>query len=638
MRKTLLLLLSLIFISSYIQAEKLQFTLLHTSDEHSTLLPIPHTNYSATESNSAVGGFARLSTKVKEIRAQNEQMNIPTLLFSSGDIFGGSPFSWLIPNQRSYEISIMQKIGYDAMTLGNHCFDYGPEVLAEYLTRAGYADGYPDMAIINSHFNIPDHLALKNINILPHKIIELPHGLKIGILGILGKAAMALAPAAGEVTIYDEIGKGNETVKILKEQGADIILMLSHSGLKSDQEMARKISGIDIILGGHDHIQTPEPIYVKNTLIFHPDHYLRFLGQLDFEYDTQTKSLDLVNSHYLHEINSKVPEDVEIAQIVQQAKIELDSLLEVSSQGYFKEVSKSIIHSSFDVAKDADLKETGLGNFITDAMRLEASKVTGERVDLALQGNGVIRGDILIGKEKWSTGQFALFDMLTMLGLGKGPDSSAAYPMVSCYLTEREIYNALEATTMLYQLYGDMFFLQISGARYTYDPGKSIWMKIPFTNTPIPATQAIKSIELYTGDGVQDDSDNYIKLHKDGDRLFHVVTDYYVASFLPLVGEVLPKLGITFKDKDMKELSLDEIVILDEHQREFKGWQALAHYADELGKMPEIYAHTQGRIVLEKGVPLKVWSYTGLTVLIILIGGLGTWFVRRRKSNSSLAA
>ncbi len=613
--------------SSLIFAQKKQFTLLHTSDEHSTLMPIPYTDYSSESSNSAVGGFARLATKVKALRAEKESQNIPTLLFSSGDIFGGSPFSWLIPNKNSYEISIMQQIGYDGMTLGNHCFDYGLDVLAEYLARAGYLEGNPKMSVINSHFNIPDHRPLKDIHILPYKIYTLSNDLKIGVLGILGAAAMALAPGAEDVTIFDQIEAGNNTVQALKEEGADIIILLSHSGLDSDKEMAKKIKGLDIILGGHDHIQTPEPIYIGQTLIFHPDHYLKYLGQLDFEFDAETGKFELTNQNYFHALTSDIPEDSVIAQIIHTAKQELDSILYRSSKQQFGDVGQSIIQSDFDLIKDADYKETTIGNFITDAMRLEALKVTGARVDVAIQGNGVIRGDILTGTESWSKGNFALFDMLTMLGLGKGPDKSAAYPMVSCYLTEKEIFNAMEATTMLYQMYGDMFFLQVSGIRYTYDPGKSIWMKIPFTNTPIPATKAIKSIHLYTGEGIQDDSGNYIELDRNGDRLFHVVTDYYVASFLPLVGEVLPKLGIAFKDKDGNEKSLDEIVIKNEDGSEFKGWQALALYAHELEKMPDIYQETQNRITKEEGIPLKVWSYT---ILCILLAGI-VWGIEKKK-------
>lgn len=625
MRKISISLFIFFMIISTSFAQVKPFTLLHTSDEHSTLMPIPLTNYSKDEPNSTLGGFARLSTKVQQIRNEKSAQDIPVLLFSSGDIFGGSPYSWLIPNQRAYEIKIMQKIGYDGLTLGNHCFDYGPDVLAEYLAMAGYQDEYPKMSIINSHFDIPNDLPLKNINILPHKIYTLTNGVKIGVLGILGEAAMALAPGAGKVEIFDEIKAGQQAVDQLKSEGADIILMLSHSGLESDKNMASKIKGLDIILGGHDHIQTPKPLYVNNTLIFHPDHYLKYLGQLDFEYNTETKKVLLVNDQYFHALSSDIPEDSTIAQLITTATIELDSLLYISSHQQFNDITENIINSKFDLKKDDDFKETTIGNFITDAMRLEASKVTGERVDIAIQGNGVIRGDILTGSEIWSKNRFAIFDMLTILGLGTGPDKSAAYPMVSCYLTEKEIFNALEATSMLHQIYGDMFFLQVSGIKYTYDPGKSIWMKIPFTNTPIPATKAIKSIHLYTGENIQDDSDNYIELNRNGDRLFHVVTDYYVASFLPMVGDVLPKLSITFKDAKGNERSLDESVIMNDNGTEFKGWQALTLYASHLGEMPEIYSSTQNRITKEEGIPLKVWSYTGIAILLISI----IWGVRK---------
>ncbi|HUH73909.1 MAG TPA: bifunctional metallophosphatase/5'-nucleotidase [Chitinophagales bacterium] len=633
MRKLSLPFLLFFFVYSIVFGEEKKFTILHTSDEHSTLSPIPLTDYKKDQSNSTLGGFARWATKVKEIRAQKGDE--PVLLLSSGDIMGGSPFAWLILEKKSHEIEIMQKIGYQAMTIGNHEFDYGPNILAEYLARAGYADGQPELSIIISNLNIPDTLALKKINLLPSKIYTLGNGVKIGIFGIQGKSAFSLAPAAGDVTIFDQYEIGNKTVEALKKQGADVIVMLSHSGIDEDKIMAKKIKGIDIILGGHDHINTPQPLKVNNTIIFHPDYYLRHFGQLEFAYNTETKKTQLINerngTEALQPLNSDIPEDSTIAAIIQTATDELNAFLTTYTNGRFNFIDSTVIESNFDVVKEEEYKETTIGNFVADAMRLEGSKIIGDRIDIAIQGNGVIRGDILTGKLDSTKGKFSLFDMLTLTGLGAGPDQSAGYPMVSCYLTEKEIFNVLEVTAMMSQVYGDNFFLQVSGLKYTYDPGKSLWGKIPFLGTPIPATMAVKSVFLYTGNGLQDDSENYIKLQRDGDRLFHVVTDYYLAKFLPMVGEVLPKLEISFKDKNRNKKTLDECVVHQEDGKEFKVWQALSMYAQELKQMPTIYKETQKRITKEEGIPLKVWTITGLIVLLLLIIIGGRKFKNRKK-------
>jgi 5'-nucleotidase / UDP-sugar diphosphatase len=117
-------------------AQVIQFTLLSTSDEHSTLVPLPLAEYHQHEPNPARGGYARLSTLVSEIRKEKESGSV--LLFSSGDILGGTPFAWLTLEGLSPEIELMKKIGYNGMTIGNHEFDYGPEILAQYFLRAGY--------------------------------------------------------------------------------------------------------------------------------------------------------------------------------------------------------------------------------------------------------------------------------------------------------------------------------------------------------------------------------------------------------------------------------------------------------------------------------------------------------------------
>ncbi|MCO5234341.1 MAG: 5'-nucleotidase C-terminal domain-containing protein [Chitinophagales bacterium] len=635
MRKITSFLLFFIFSFSILLGEEKKFTLLNTSDEHSTLAPIPLTDYVKNIANPTLGGFARLATKVKQIR--HEKGDEPVVLLSSGDIMGGSPFAWLILENKSFEIEIMQKIGYQAMTIGNHEFDYGPDGLSNYLSRAGYENSQPNMDILIANLNIPDTLHLKKIKLLPYKIYTLSNGIRLGVFGIQGAASFKLAPSAGDVTLFDQFEIGKKTVEQMRKEGADVVVLLSHSGIEEDKQMAQKIQGIDIILGGHDHIKTPQPIIENNTIIVHPSYYLQYVGQLNLSFDTETKKVKLLNDElkkeYLQILDDKVEEDSTIASIIQSATSELNQFINQYSGGQLNNISENIINLGFEVKKDADYKETTIGNFVTDAMRIVGSKVTKDKVDIAIQGNGVIRADIITGTLDSTKGKFALYDLLTVVGLGKGPDNSAGYPMVSCYLTEKEIFNLLEVTAMLSQVYGDMFFLQFSGLKYTYDPGKAMWLKIPFINTPIPANKAIKSVFLYTGEGIQDNSNNYIELHREGKRLFHVVTDYYVAQFLPMVGKVLPKLEIKFKDKNQKVLTLEEAVVLQENGSEYKIWQAIATYAKELNQMPPSYKSTQNRIVKEEGIPYKVWSYTLIAIIIGAIIFLIRKFLKRKTSH-----
>jgi len=620
MKKIHLYLWALLFSIGCVVAQEKKFTILHTSDEHSTLLPIPLTDYSKDQPNPTLGGFARLATKVAQIKAAKGEE--PVILLSAGDIMGGSPFAWLILKNKSFEISIMQKIGYSAMAIGNHEFDYGPDILASYFERAGYTGKDNAMSIICSNLNIPDKNTLNNINIEHSRIYTLSNGIKLGVFGILGEGAYKLAPAAGDVEIFDQYEVGNKMAAELREKGADVVVLLSHSGIAEDRLMAKKIEGVDVILGGHDHISTPEPEIVNGTIIVHPSYYLQYVGQLELAFDPATKKVRLANkdtgTSYLQPLDASVPEDTTIARIIDECTNELNFFIQDYTKGQFKDIRETVIKSDFAVKKEQDFVETTIGNFVADAMRLEGSKITGQRVDFAIQGNGVIRGDVIPGIKEWSKGNFALFDLLTLSGLGSGPDKSPGYPMVSAYLTEKEIFNVLEVTAMLSQVYGDIFFLQVSGLKYTYDPGKSMWLKIPYLNTPVPATMAVKDVQLYVGDGIQKDNGEYIQLDRNGDRLFHVVTDYYLAAFLPMVGEVLPKLEITFKDKNRKVRTLDECVVHHDG-KEFKIWESVAMYAQRMGQMDELYKAPQGRITTEKGIPLVVWTITALVLLILAI-------------------
>lgn len=630
MKKLVLLPLLLCCILSA-SAQVRKFTILHTSDEHSTFLPLPLTDYRPGTANPALGGFARLATKVRQIK--EEKGDEPVLLLSSGDIMGGSAFAWLILQQKSYEAALMQYIGYNAFTIGNHEFDYGPDVLADYLLRAGYDQSAPNgMALIASNLDIPSGHPLKKAAIQANKIIPLSNGLKIGVFGILGASAYSLAPYAPPVKISDQFDACQTQVAELKKAGADVIVLLSHSGIKEDREMAKKIKGIDIILGGHDHINTPEPEKVNNTIIVHPDYYLRHLGKLELSHDGQTQKVSLLNGNYLLPLDHKVTEDSTVAAMIAAYTDSLNMFISSYTKGRFTDVSNSIIKSNFPLVKDREYVETPVGNFVADAMRLVGGEVTGEKVDFAFQGNGVIRADVIPGVMEWSKGNFSLFDLLTIVGLGSGPDKTAGYPMISVFLTEKEIFNVLEVTSMLSQVYGDNFFLQVSGLKYKVDPGKSMWMKVPYLNMPIPATMAVKEIQLYRGEGIQPDEGFYEKLDRNGERLYHVVTDYYLAAFLPMVGEVLPKLTITFKNRDGKVVQLDDCIIRQEG-REFKVWEAVSRFAADLQEMPDVYRQTQNRIQEERGIPLVVWTITGLIVLLVVIIAAIRILIKRKRGN-----
>ena len=619
-----------------VSGQQKRFTLLHTSDEHSMLMPLPSVDYHPEKPNPSLGGFARLAGLVNQIR--DEKKDEPVLLLSSGDFVGGSPYAWLILEGYSPEIELMKAIGYDAATIGNHEFDYGPDKLTNYLLRVDYPDAHRDLPLIISNLDVPQGHSLHQAGLLPHKIMVLDNGLKIGLFGLLGNTAYSVAPMAEPVTIFDPAEIAQQQVDLLKSQGVDVVILLSHSGVEEDMMLAEKVQNLDIILGGHDHYQTPEPVLISNTIVMHSSYYLQYLGVLELVFDSQSGLLSVVNHEnnqpFQLKLDHTIAEDPRIAEIVNEYTNKLNEFIIDFSDSTFTNVFEPILYSDFSLRKHQDLVETTVGNFVVDAMRLEAEKVTGYPVDLAIQANGVIRGDIVPGTMEWSRNKVSFMDLVTIAGLGSGPDNKAGYPMVSIWLTAEEIYSVFEIAALLSQLMGDTYFLQISGMKYHYDPGKATWLTIPFLNLPVPAYRSVKEVYVYDGKGIQND-DGYYLLDKNDDRLYHLVADHYLTSFLPMIGEILPKLKLVLKNSEGEPLELDQTIIASEG-REFKVWEAVARYAasfekgeSELPQIPDQYRDTQNRINPGKGIPLYVWSYAGLIAVIVGLGLGVSWVVRK---------
>jgi 5'-nucleotidase / UDP-sugar diphosphatase len=256
------------------------------------------------------------------------------------------------------------------------------------------------------------------------------------------------------------------------------------------------------------------------------------------------------------------------------------------------------------------LQETPFGNFVTDGMRIITSQKTGKKVDIAVQANGSIRGGITPGTLSHSRGKITFYDLAELVGLGVGPDGSAGYPIVSVYLTGEEVHRVLEVAVLLQEMFGG--FLQFSGLRYDYDPRNAVLFTAPVIKQPVPSAvlsgsfRAVTRAELYTGDDPQGTgSDGFVPISRGDQKLYHLVTDSYLLSFLPMVGNMLPMLNLELKDADGNVISgdrLDELIVRVGGQ-ELKVWQTVVEYAGiqppNAGGTPVIdpyYSDSVGRI------------------------------------------
>jgi len=213
----------------------------------------------------------------------------------------------------------------------------------------------------------------------------------------------------------------------------------------------------------------------------------------------------------------------------------------------------------------------------------------------------------------------------------------------------------LELAAVMEELMSDSYFINFSGLRYEYNPDDAILFQIPFLNLPLPSLRAVKKVEIYQGEGLQPGDENreqnsiseaglesdFAPLVKEEDHLYHVVTDSYILSFLPLANDMLPGVKFEPKIKDGTAVSLEEMeeLKIDFRGRELKVWETVVNYAaegpdfdrssaEDPARISDYYQSTSGRINPVATFGLQNWLLAGLVGLIILIG----LFLWRRKS------
>lgn len=235
-----------------VQAQNKQLVVLHTNDTHSTILPL-NPNLADTM-KAGRGGFIRRIAMLKEERRKNPDL----LLFDSGDFCQGSPYFTLYKGD--VEVGLMNLMGYDAGTIGNHEFDFGLDAMAKMFKNLNYP-------IVCSNYDFTGTVVeglVKDYVILKRK------GMKIGVFG-LSPALSGLVSNHNCVGVkyLDPVKEANRVVDILKKKKCDVIICISHLGWQDsykdgDEYLVSGTRGIDLVLGGHSHTYFETLRYVKN--------------------------------------------------------------------------------------------------------------------------------------------------------------------------------------------------------------------------------------------------------------------------------------------------------------------------------------------------------------------------------------
>ncbi|MBH1940821.1 bifunctional metallophosphatase/5'-nucleotidase [Mobilitalea sibirica] len=617
-------------------------TILFTHDLHSNFLPI---KYEQNGEIIKVGGFARLQTAIKK----QKELDPEALLLDGGDYSMGTPFQTIFQHT-SPELRLMGRMGYDVVTIGNHEFDYRAEGLADSLNTAkDSGEPLPQMVLSNAVFplnkegdmtsslaylkNAMDHYGIKDYTLLERK------GIKIGIFGLMGEEAASMAPMS-EVEFGDAVENAKRVVKILKEQEkADLIICLSHSGTNQDKSksedeiLAKKVPEIDVILSGHTHHKYSEPLIIGNTIIGSAEEYGKNLGVIKLS-SNQKDNWDL-KSYELIPIHEGLAEDEEVTALVDEYKRNAeDNYFNVFNLNFDDVIARAPF--SFPTQKyiEDHHQEATLGNLISDSYVYAVKRAEGENyipIDAAIVPVGTIRSSFI-------QGDITTVDAFNISSLGIGADKMSGYPLISVYLTGKELKAVCEVDASVTPLM-DEAQLFISGMQYTFNPNRLIFNKV--TNSTLIRSE---------GDPWEK-GQQWIEEIED-DKLYRIVAGLYSAQMLSVVGEKsFGLLKIEPKTKDGEPVNDYEAQIIydtsGDVKSEVKEWYAIVSYLQSFPKeggipvIPEYYYELQGRkkvegsrniIALLSKPNWIAWMVYGIIlILAAIIITIVVWLVRRSK-------
>ncbi|WP_424987039.1 bifunctional 2',3'-cyclic-nucleotide 2'-phosphodiesterase/3'-nucleotidase [Microbulbifer sp. S227A] len=248
--------------------------IMETTDLHVHVFPY---DYYADKPRDTVG-LARTASLIQGIR--NEAAN--SLLIDNGDFLQGNPMGDYIAYERGMKegdthpvIQAMNALGFDASTLGNHEFNYGLDFLMKSLAGANFPVVSANVALETGSDPTRDKTLIPPYVILDHKVTDgdgAEHPIRVGLIGFVPPQIMNWdrRHLEGKVQARDILETARAYIPQMKEQGADIIVVLSHSGIGAadatdGMENAAVplagLDGVDAILTGHSHLVFPSPGY-----------------------------------------------------------------------------------------------------------------------------------------------------------------------------------------------------------------------------------------------------------------------------------------------------------------------------------------------------------------------------------------
>ena len=500
-----------------------------------------------------VGGVSRLATVIKTQR----QKHPDTLVVDAGDFSMGTLYQTLYERQAT-ELNFLQELGFDATTLGNHEFDYGDKALAKMLTKAKklplleanidwQKSASPKLEAEFKKYGLKKYTVVKKGNV------------KIALIGVMGNDSIEDTPTT-KLKFKDPVKSVKQTVaEIKRKEKVDMIVCLSHSGTSQtktseDEELAKKVPDLDLIISGHTHTVLNKPLRHGQTYIVSCGAYGRYTGlvKLKQKLNHRWKLVD----YRLISMTQGIPKDQQVEKQL-KADTALINQTYLSKLGYHKDQVIAYNPYNFESVDDHYFKpgEHRLGDFMADSYlyALQQAKV---KADVAIVPAGVIR-DTLV------KGPVTINDAFNLFSLGKGQDKLPVYPLVRVYLTGKDLKKVAEIDASLAN-YLNSARLYMSGLGYEYNPHRALMNKV---------TAAYLL-----------DKQGHKKQIKDT-KLYPVVADMYSAHMLgSLKKQSYGLLNVTPRKSNGQAVTDYQQMVVMKGQREYKVFEAFASYLQSFPK------------------------------------------------------